>query len=53
MDEMERRYARQVLAAAGGNKTQAARILGMDRRSLHRRLDEAGAAPTTERVPSC
>jgi two-component system response regulator HydG len=39
LDEMERRYVRQVLAATGGNKTQAARLLGIDRRSLYRRLE--------------
>jgi two-component system response regulator HydG len=37
--EMEQRYIRQVLAAVGGNKSQAARILGLDRRSLYRRLE--------------
>ena len=31
---------RQVLDAVGGNKTHAARILGIDRRSLYRRLEE-------------
>ena len=40
LDEMERRYVRQVLSAVGGNKTHAARILGIDRRSLYRRLEE-------------
>jgi two-component system response regulator HydG len=44
LDEMERRYVRQVLNAVGGNKTHAARILGIDRRSLYRRLEE----PRTE-----
>jgi DNA-binding NtrC family response regulator len=53
MDELERRYVRQVLAAAGGNKTHAARILGMDRRSLYRRLGESGAVGTTESAPAC
>ncbi len=38
--EVEQRYVRQVLGAVGGNKTMAARILGIDRRSLYRRLDE-------------
>jgi two-component system response regulator HydG len=42
--EMERRYVRKVLAAVGGNKTQAARILGLDRRSLYRRLDDGDKA---------
>jgi two-component system response regulator HydG len=39
LDEMERRYVRQVLASVNGNKTQAARVLGIDRRSLYRRLE--------------
>jgi two-component system response regulator AtoC len=37
---MERRYVRQVLGAVGGNKTHAARVLGIDRRSLYRRLED-------------
>jgi two-component system response regulator HydG len=41
--EVEQRYVRQVLAAVGGNKTMAARILGIDRRSLYRRLEEGAA----------
>ena len=39
LDEMQHRYVRQVLAAVGGNKTQAALILGIDRRSIYRRLE--------------
>jgi two-component system response regulator HydG len=39
MEEMERRYVRQVLESVRGNKTHAARILGIDRRSLYRRLE--------------
>jgi two-component system response regulator HydG len=38
--EMEQRYIRHVLAAVGGNKSQAARVLGLDRRSLYRRLED-------------
>jgi two-component system response regulator HydG len=37
--EMERRYVRHVVALLGGNKTQAARALGIDRRSVYRRLN--------------
>ena len=52
MEEMERRYVRQVLEAVHGNKTHAARILGIDRRSLYRRLetpyDAARAVPHPE-----
>jgi two-component system, NtrC family, response regulator AtoC len=39
--EMERRYVRQVVSLLGGNKTRAARALGIDRRSVYRRLDLA------------
>ncbi|MEJ7596384.1 MAG: sigma-54 dependent transcriptional regulator [Kofleriaceae bacterium] len=38
LDEIERRYIAQVLAATHNNKTETARILGIDRRSLYRRL---------------
>jgi two-component system response regulator HydG len=40
LEEIEKRYIRRVLAAVHGNKTHAARILGLDRRSLYRRLDK-------------
>jgi len=39
LDEMERRYVRHVLDRVNGNKTHAARALGIDRRSLYRRLE--------------
>lgn len=38
LEEVERRYARRVLEAAGGNKARAARILGVDRKTLYRKL---------------
>jgi two-component system response regulator HydG len=38
LEEMERRYVRYVLGLFHGNKTHAARALGIDRRSLYRRL---------------
>jgi len=44
MAEMERRYVRRVLEACAGNKTQAAKVLGIDRRSLYRRLEEPAIA---------
>jgi DNA-binding NtrC family response regulator len=47
IDEVTRRYVRRVLAVSGGNKTHAAKILGIDRRSLYRRLEEP-AAPEAE-----
>jgi DNA-binding NtrC family response regulator len=39
LEEVERRYVLRVLESAGGNKTLAARILGLDRKTLHRKLD--------------
>jgi DNA-binding NtrC family response regulator len=48
LDEMERRYVRQVLASVGGNKTRAARVLGIDRRSLYRRLETPVATTTAQ-----
>ena len=45
---MERRYARKVLEAVHGNKAYAARILGIDRRSLYRRLEPAKREPTED-----
>jgi two-component system response regulator HydG len=39
IEEVERRYVAQVLEALGGNKASAARVLGMDRRTLYRKLE--------------
>jgi two-component system response regulator HydG len=38
LGEVERRHIARVLAATHGNKTMAARILGIDRKTLHRKL---------------
>ena len=38
--ELERDYIRKVLAAEGGNKTRAAQRLGLDRKTLYRKLEE-------------
>jgi DNA-binding NtrC family response regulator len=45
LGELEREYIKRVLAAEGGNKTRAAQRLGLDRKTLYRKLEEyAGAA---------
>ena len=41
--ELERRYAAQVLQETGGNKTRAAEVLGIDRKTLYRLLGERDA----------
>ncbi|MFC1610079.1 sigma-54-dependent transcriptional regulator [Myxococcota bacterium] len=38
MHEVERRYITRVLGAVGGNRAQAARVLGFDRKTLYRKL---------------
>ncbi len=42
--ELEREYILQVLAAEGGNKTRAAQRLGLDRKTLYRKLEEYARA---------
>ena len=36
LEEMEKRYLRHVVAAVGGNRSRAAEVLGIDRRTLYR-----------------
>ena len=40
LDEMERRYIHQVLEQLDGNRTLAAKLLGVDRKTLYRKLKE-------------
>jgi two-component system response regulator HydG len=40
LEELEREYISRVLADEGGNKTRAAQRLGLDRKTLYRKLDE-------------
>ena len=40
LHELEREYIDKTLEATRGNKTEAARILGVDRTTLYRKLDE-------------
>ena len=42
LDELERRYLVHVLDAAHGNRTRAADILGVDRRTLYRMAERFG-----------
>jgi DNA-binding NtrC family response regulator len=45
--ELEREYIIETLRLTGGNKSRAAEILGFDRRTLHRKLDEYRQADPT------
>lgn len=40
LEEWDRRYVRMVLASVNGNKTEAAAILQIDRKTLYRKLEE-------------
>lgn len=52
MQEVERRYILRVLEAVQGNRTLAARILGLDRKTLYRKLESmlppGAASPPVE-----
>lgn len=48
LDEMTRRYVLSVLDKVRGNKTEAARILGVPRRTLYRMLERYGVASEVE-----
>src|SRR5215813_4715659 len=42
LDELERRYLLHVLAVVGGNRTNAASVMGVDRRTLYRMAERFG-----------
>ena len=42
LEEVERRYVEHVLSTVGGNKSTAARVLGLSRRTLYRKLERWG-----------
>ena len=42
LEEVEKRYLRHVVAAVGGNRSRAAGILGIDRRTLYRMAERFG-----------
>jgi two-component system response regulator HydG len=42
LEEVERRYILRVMEAVAGNKTLASRILGLDRKTLYRKLERFG-----------
>lgn len=51
--ELERRHIREVLSVVGGKKSEAARILGIDRKTLYRRVSQYGLdQPRTGTFPT-
>jgi DNA-binding NtrC family response regulator len=48
LEEVERRYVLRVLEAVAGNKTAAARILGLERKTLYRKLERYGVDSTRD-----
>ncbi|HEY7500936.1 MAG TPA: sigma-54 dependent transcriptional regulator [Vicinamibacterales bacterium] len=42
LDELQRRYLLHVLQAVGGNRTRAAEVIGIDRRTLYRMAERYG-----------
>jgi DNA-binding NtrC family response regulator len=44
LEEVERRYILKVFEQVGGNKSAAAQLLGLDRKTLYRRLERYGVA---------
>jgi two-component system response regulator HydG len=45
IDELEKRYIQRVMEAVSWNKTNATRVLGIDRSTLYRKLERYGIAP--------
>jgi DNA-binding NtrC family response regulator len=52
LDQLEREYIERVLDVEGGNKTRAAQRLGLDRKTLYRKLEEYAASPREPGGPS-
>jgi two-component system response regulator HydG len=47
MEELEKRYLLRVFALVGNNKSRAAEVLGIDRRTMYRKLERYAAAEGT------
>jgi two-component system response regulator AtoC len=50
LEEVERRHVLRVLEAVGGNKTLAAQILRLDRKTLYRKLQRYGVWESTDEI---
>jgi DNA-binding NtrC family response regulator len=52
MKQIEERAIRQTLASTGGNRKEAAQVLGIGLRTLHRKIEEYGIARVRPRTAS-
>jgi two-component system response regulator HydG len=52
LEEIERRYILKVYETVGGNKTLAAQILAVDRKTLYRKLEQYGVLKSSNRTAS-
>jgi two-component system response regulator AtoC len=52
LEEIERRYILRALEALGGNRTLTAQVLGLDRKTLYRKLRGYGAVPDKDADPT-
>jgi DNA-binding NtrC family response regulator len=52
LKELEKRHIEAVLRRCGGNRTRAAEILGIERKSLYRKAERLGIALDPEEVES-
>jgi len=50
LDEIERRYLMHVIEQVGGNRTRAAEVLGIDRRTLYRMAERFGIDLSEEKT---
>jgi two-component system response regulator HydG len=48
LDELERRYILRVLEALNGNKSLTSQTLGLDRKTLYRKLQQYGVSATKQ-----
>jgi len=52
LDQLESSYLVRVLGAVGGNKSRAAQVMGVDRKTLYRMIDRQGNATPDKRKAS-
>jgi two-component system, NtrC family, response regulator AtoC len=52
LEQLESSYLLRVLSAVGGNKSRAAQVMGVDRKTLYRMIDRQVSAATSKVKPS-